>query len=94
MLIRPKAEHLIHRQPPRNLMRDEDHRHLPLQPVDRPGEVFRRLLIKVRHHSFIVNVAHVKGYSNQGEIQLADGLKCALSSVNKQTFIGLFKKHS
>ena len=54
-----------------------------------PGKKFTRT-----HHSFIVNVAHVKGYSHQGEIQLTDGIKCALSTGNKLTFIGLFKKHA
>ena len=30
-------------------MRDEDHRHHPLQPVDRLREVLRRLLVEVGH---------------------------------------------
>ena len=45
------------------------------------------------HHSFIVNLHHVKGYSYQEEILLADGLKCPLSAVNKHAFLSLFKKH-
>ncbi|HSO88982.1 MAG TPA: LytTR family DNA-binding domain-containing protein [Draconibacterium sp.] len=45
------------------------------------------------HHSYIVNLQHVKGYSNQEEILLTDGLKCPLSAGNKHQFIGLFKKH-
>lgn len=45
------------------------------------------------HHSYIVNLQHVKGYSHQEEILMSDGLKCPLSSGNKHTFIGLFKKH-
>jgi two-component system, LytTR family, response regulator len=44
------------------------------------------------HHSYIVNLQHVKGYTHQEEIQLTDGFKCALSSANKQSFMGLFKK--
>ena len=30
-------------------MRNKQHRHLPLQFVDRPGKVLRRLLIEVGH---------------------------------------------
>jgi len=45
------------------------------------------------HHSYIVNLSHVKGYSHQEEILLADGFKCPLSSGNKRAFIDLFKKH-
>jgi two-component system LytT family response regulator len=45
------------------------------------------------HHSYIVNLNHVKGYSHQEEILLADGLKCPLSLVNKHAFISFFKKH-
>jgi two-component system, LytTR family, response regulator len=44
------------------------------------------------HHSCIVNLSHVKGYSHQEEILLTDGLKCPLSSGKKHTFIGIFKK--
>jgi two-component system, LytTR family, response regulator len=45
------------------------------------------------HHSYIVNLQHVKGYSHQEEILLADGLKCPLSAGNKHAFMNLFKKH-
>ncbi len=45
------------------------------------------------HHSFIVNLHHVKGYSHQEEILLTEGLKCPLSAGNKHTFLSLFKKN-
>jgi two-component system, LytTR family, response regulator len=45
------------------------------------------------HHSFIVNLSHVKGYSHQEEILLTDGLKCPLSSGKKNAFISKFKKY-
>lgn len=44
------------------------------------------------HHSYIVNLQHVKGYSHQEEILLTEGLKCPLSSGNKHAFMNLFKK--
>lgn len=53
-----------------------------------PGNMFIRT-----HHSYIVNLQHVKGYSHQEEILLEDENKCPLSSANKHTFISLFKKH-
>lgn len=52
-----------------------------------PGGQFIRV-----HNSYIVNREHVKGYSFQGEIQLSDNLKCALSVRHKQEFLGAFKK--
>ncbi len=45
------------------------------------------------HHSYLVNIQHVKSYSHNEEIMLTDGLKCALSSANKHLFIDLFKNH-
>jgi two-component system, LytTR family, response regulator len=45
------------------------------------------------HHSYIVNLNHVKGYSHQEEILLTEGLKCPLSVVNKHAFMSFFKKH-
>ncbi len=45
------------------------------------------------HHSCIVNLSHVKGYSHQEEILLTDGLKCPLSSGKKNAFISMFKKY-
>ncbi len=45
------------------------------------------------HHSYLVNIKHVKSYSHNEEIVLTEGLKCALSSATKQSFMNLFKKH-
>ncbi len=39
-----------------------------------PSEQFMRV-----HHSFIVNIQHVAGYSNHEEILLSENLKCSLS---------------
>ena len=47
LAVPAEGEHLIHLQPPRNLMRNKDHRHLPLELVDRLGKVFCRLLVEV-----------------------------------------------
>jgi hypothetical protein len=47
MQILAKTEHLIDLQPSWNLVRDEQHRHLPLELVDRPGEEFGGRLIEV-----------------------------------------------
>jgi len=52
----------------------------------------QNLFIRI-HHSYIVNLKHIKGYSNQEEVLLTDGFKCPLSSGNKHSFISLFKKH-
>ena len=51
-----------------------------------PSNVFIRT-----HNSFVINLNHVKGYSNQEEILLTDGLKCPLSLGNKNHFMNLFK---
>ena len=48
LVVTSKREHRIDLQSPRNLMRDEQHRHLALELVDRLGEVLGRLLIEVR----------------------------------------------
>jgi hypothetical protein len=45
--LRAEAEHLIHLQPLRNLVGDEEHRHLALELVDGLGEVFGGLLVEV-----------------------------------------------
>ncbi|MBK9028285.1 MAG: hypothetical protein IPN98_10735 [Propionivibrio sp.] len=47
LMIPAEAEHLIDRQPSGDLMRDEEHRHLPLELVDCLGEVLGRLLVEV-----------------------------------------------
>ena len=41
--------HLIHLQALGHLVRDKNHRHLALDPVDGLGEVFGGLLIQVRN---------------------------------------------
>jgi two-component system LytT family response regulator len=43
------------------------------------------------HHSFIVNLNHVKGYGSHEEILLADNLSCTLSAAHKATFLNYFK---
>ncbi len=53
-----------------------------------PKNVFLRT-----HHSCLLNLQHVKGYSHQEEILMIDNIKCPLSSGNKHTFISHFKKH-
>jgi two-component system, LytTR family, response regulator len=45
------------------------------------------------HHSYLVNLQHVKGYSHQEEILLTNDVKCPLSAVNKHSFISLFKNY-
>jgi two-component system, LytTR family, response regulator len=45
------------------------------------------------HHSYLVNLQHVKGYSHQEEILLTNGVKCPLSSANKHSFISLFRNY-
>lgn len=45
-----------------------------------------RLLIRV-HRSFLINLSHVKGYTNQNEILLEEGHSCPLSESFKQQFI-------
>ncbi len=53
-----------------------------------PKNIFLRT-----HHSCLVNLQHVKGYSHQEEILMIDNIKCPLSSGNKHTFISYFKNH-
>ena len=47
MTLPIKTKHLIHLQALRDLVRNKDHRHRPLEGIDRSGEVFGRLLIEV-----------------------------------------------
>jgi two-component system LytT family response regulator len=49
-------------------------------------EIFDHQLTRV-HRSYLVNLAHVKGYTNFGEIQLADQLACPLGDTYKQHFL-------
>lgn len=44
------------------------------------------------HNSFMINLYHVKGYSNQGEILLTHNLKCPLGNAFKQKFLERFKR--
>ena len=43
------------------------------------------------HHSYFVNLNHVKGYNCQEEILLNDNLSCSLSASHKNQFMGYFK---
>lgn len=43
------------------------------------------------HHSFIVNLNHVKAYGSQEEIVLSDNHCCSLSAAHKATFLNYFK---
>jgi len=52
-----------------------------------PSEHFMRV-----HHSFIVNLTHVAGYSNHEEILLSENLRCSLSGSHKHDFLHLFRK--
>jgi two-component system LytT family response regulator len=42
------------------------------------------------HHSYLINLDHVKGYTRLGEIFLSDGLKASLGSSYKNEFIRKF----
>ncbi len=46
------------------------------------------------HNSYIVNIDHVKGYSNQGYIRLTDDHKCSLSTMRKPDFLKIFKNRN
>ncbi len=52
-----------------------------------PSDQFMRV-----HHSFIVNIHHVAGYSNHEEIFLSENLRCSLSGSHKHAFLHLFRK--
>jgi two-component system, LytTR family, response regulator len=43
------------------------------------------------HHSYLINLNHVKGYSHQEEILLTDNNKAPLSNVHKNSFLNIFK---
>jgi two-component system LytT family response regulator len=42
------------------------------------------------HHSFIINLEHVRCYTFQEEIILTNNLKCSLSRINKKAFKDYF----
>jgi len=54
-------------------------------------EIFDHQLIRV-HRSYMVNLAHVKGYTHLGEILLADNLTCPLGDTYKQHFVDMLGK--
>jgi two-component system, LytTR family, response regulator len=51
-------------------------------------DMFDHQIIRV-HRSFMVNIAHVKGYTHDGEILLADSHTCPLGDAYKQKFMEL-----
>jgi len=44
------------------------------------------------HNSYIINLNHIKGYNNQGEIHLTEGIKCPLGNSRKQAFLKIIRK--
>lgn len=44
------------------------------------------------HNSYIINLNHLTGYTNMGEILLSDGIKCSLGTSRKQAFLKIFKR--
>ena len=46
------------------------------------------------HHSYIINLDHVKSYTYQEEIILTNNLKCSLSRVNKKAFKDHYKNRN
>ena len=45
------------------------------------------------HHSNLVNINHVKGYSHQGEISLSEEICCPLGNSYKPRFLEIFGKN-
>jgi len=54
-------------------------------------EVFDHQVIRV-HRSYLVNLTHVKGYTNVGEVLLADNLSCPLGDTYKHQFLEVLGK--
>lgn len=44
------------------------------------------------HHSYLININHVTGYSRQGEIYLSEGLKAYLGDSFKNDFVKRFRR--
>jgi two-component system, LytTR family, response regulator len=44
------------------------------------------------HNSYLVNLAHIKSYNNQGEILLSGKIKCPLGNAYKAGFLERFKR--
>ncbi len=53
--------------------------------------LYPRQIIRV-HHSWLVNVEHVKGLTRQGEILLSEELKCPLGTSYKTQFMEMIGK--
>jgi two-component system LytT family response regulator len=45
------------------------------------------------HNSFMLNMGHIKSYSNQGEIRLSNNLSCPLGNAYRQKFLVRFKTY-
>jgi two-component system, LytTR family, response regulator len=52
-----------------------------------PAKQFMRV-----HHSYIINIQHVIGYTHQGEILLSGNQSCPLSAAFKPSFLKHFRK--
>jgi two-component system, LytTR family, response regulator len=44
------------------------------------------------HNSYLINLAHIKSYNNQGEILLSGKIKCPLGNAYKAGFLERFKR--
>lgn len=44
------------------------------------------------HNSYLVNLAHIKSYNNQGEILLTGKIKCPLGNAYKAWFLERFRR--
>lgn len=54
-------------------------------------DILDHQLIRV-HRSYMVNLTHVKGYTNLGEILLSSDLQCPLGETYKQNFVDALTK--
>lgn len=54
-------------------------------------DTFDHQIIRV-HRSYMVNLEHVKGYTNYGEILLTEDMTCPLGDAYKQKFVELLTK--
>ena len=44
------------------------------------------------HNSYIINLQHVTGYTNQGEILLSEGRSCSLGATKKKAFLKILRQ--
>jgi two-component system LytT family response regulator len=51
-----------------------------------PSDQFLRV-----HNSYIINLNHLTGYTNLGEILLSEGVKCSLGASRKPAFLKILK---